>query len=182
MIVLNRPPTQDEMQYASDIIHGRRKWDVRIIVGFALLGAILGILVGFSSAQANNEPIDIGFTLICAGFCAAALGMAAALIMNAIRTIGAMCKAWLPARILTIAAGVLVLVQIAKKTTYWMIFPSQFVTDAVMGGLFLIFAVLFFMLGLRLLFILYCMITGKDEDEIMVRNIAAKNKNTTKKQ
>ena len=74
------------------------------------------------------------------------------------------------------------LVQIAKKTTYWMIFPSQFVTDAVMGGLFLIFAVLFFMLGLRLLFILYCMITGKDEDEIMVRNIAAKNKNTTKKQ
>ena len=95
MIVLNRPPTQDEMQYASDILHGRRKWDVRIIVGFALLGAILGILVGFSNAQANNEPIDIGFTLICMGFCAAALGMAAALIMNAIRTIGAMCKAYL---------------------------------------------------------------------------------------
>ena len=95
MIVLNRPPTQDEMQYASDILHGRRKWDVRIIVGFALLGVILGILVGFSSAQANNKPIDIGFTLICMGFFAAALGMAAALIMNAIRTIGAMCKAWL---------------------------------------------------------------------------------------
>ena len=181
MIVLNRPPTQDEMQYASDILHGRRKWDVRIIVGFALLGAILGILVGFSSAQANNKPIDIGFTLICKGILAAALGMDADLILNANRNIGAKCKDWLPTSILTIAAGILVLVQIAKKTTYWMIFPSQFVTDAVMGGLFLIFAVLFFMLGLRLLFILYCMITGKDEDEIMVRNIAAKNKDDQNK-
>ena len=59
MTDFNTPPTKDEIQYARDVIQGKRKWDARIIIGFAIFGALFGILVGFSSAQANNESLDI---------------------------------------------------------------------------------------------------------------------------
>ena len=52
MTDFNTPPTKDEIQYARDVIQGKRKWDARIIIGFAIFGALFGILVGFSSAQA----------------------------------------------------------------------------------------------------------------------------------
>lgn len=51
MTDFNTPPTKDEIQYARDVIQGKRKWDARIIIGFAIFGALFGILVGFSSAQ-----------------------------------------------------------------------------------------------------------------------------------
>lgn len=47
MTDFNTPPTKDEIQYARDVIQGKRKWDARIIIGFAIFGALFGILVGF---------------------------------------------------------------------------------------------------------------------------------------
>lgn len=54
---MSSPPTKEEMQYASDVIHGKRKLDRYIILGSTIAGGIFGIAVGFSSAQANSEPL-----------------------------------------------------------------------------------------------------------------------------
>ena len=175
MVDFYRPPTKDEMQYASDVIHGKRKVDILVIAIAAITGALFGVIIGFSGAEANNEAPDPGFILLCAGICAFALGIIAMLIMAALRSILAVCKAWLPARIITIVACVVLVIQILRKLQFWFIFPSQVIMDIALGSLLLVFALLFFNLGLRLIFIIYCMITGKDEDEIMVRNISAKN-------
>lgn len=171
---MSSPPTKEEMQYASDVIHGKRKLDRYIILGSTIAGGIFGIAVGFSSAQANSEPLDIGFTFLCAVICAFTLGIVAALVMSALQTIIAICRAWLPARIIAIAACAVLAVKIVQKITFWIVLPSQAITDIVLGSLFLILAILIFNLGLRLIFIVYCMITGKDEEEIMIRSITAK--------
>lgn len=47
MTDFNTPPTKDEIQYARDVIQGKRKWDARIIIGFAIFGAFLGSLLVF---------------------------------------------------------------------------------------------------------------------------------------
>lgn len=174
MTDFNTPPTKDEIQYARDVIQGKRKWDARIIIGFAIFGALFGILVGFSSAQANNESLDIGFTLLCSGICAATLAIVSMLVLNSIRSIGALCKVWLPARILVGIACLLLVSRIVQKIAFWVFFPSEFIADVVLSVLFLIFYILLFNIGLRIFFALYCLITGKDEDEIMTRAIAAK--------
>lgn len=178
---MSSPPTKEELQYASDVIRGKRKLDRRIIVGTAIAGGILGVAIGFASAQANNKPLDIGFTLLCAAICAFTLGVIAALVMNALQTIIALCKAWMPARIIAIAACAVLVIRIFQKISFWVVFPSRAITDIALGCLFLILAILFLNLGLRLIFIVYCMITGKDEEEIMLRTITAKT-NKRKKQ
>lgn len=176
MINFYRPPTRDEMQYASDVIRGKRKLDAGIIIGTAFLGALMGIAIGFAGADASNEPPNASHIAISAGVCALTLGVIAALILGSIRSIMAVCKAWLPARIIAIVACFLLGVQILRKIAFWIILPSQALADLVLSCLILVFAILFFNLGLRLVFIVYCMITGQDEDEIMVRNISANNK------
>ena len=37
---IQRPPYKDEVQYADDLLHGRRKSDVVIIVGSAIVGGV----------------------------------------------------------------------------------------------------------------------------------------------
>ena len=105
---------------------------------------------------------------------AAALAIVSMLVLNSIRSIGALCKVWLPARILVGIACLLLVSRIVQKIAFWVFFPSEFIADVVLSVLFLIFYILLFNIGLRIIFALYCLITGKDEDEIMTRAIAAK--------
>ena len=88
-----RPPTRDEMQYASDLMRGKRKLDSQIILGTAIAGAIIGIAIGFANTEQNNGTIDLGFTLICMVVCTFSLGIIAALIIAALRSILAMRRA-----------------------------------------------------------------------------------------
>lgn len=169
-----RPPTRDEKQYASDVMHGKRKIDSRIIIGSAIAGALLGIAVGFANAAQNDGAFDIGFTLICILACAFCLGIIAALILAAVRSIMALCSAWLPARIITIVVGALVALDFVKKAVFLILVPSSLLTDLAMSLLFLVFAVLIFSLILRAIFVFYCMVVGKDDEAIMTKSIAAK--------
>lgn len=171
-----RPPTRDEMQYASDVVHGKRKLDSRIILGTAIAGAILGIAIGFANAEQNDGAIDLSFTLICMAVCAFSLGIIAALILAALRSIMAMCRAWMPARVLTIIACCAVGLDIIRKIVFWFFFPSAIISGIVMGTLALIFEILLFSIGLRIIFIVYCMFTKKDDEEILAKSIAAKQK------
>lgn len=56
MVAFVRPPTSDEMQYAGDVIRGKRRLDVVVYVIFALLGAAFGAAVGFAGTRANDQP------------------------------------------------------------------------------------------------------------------------------
>ena len=81
-----RPPTSDEMQYAGDVIHGKRRLDVVVYVIFALLGAAFGAAVGFAGTRANDQPFDLGFTLGCAAGFGVAFFVFAIPIMSSIRS------------------------------------------------------------------------------------------------
>ena len=174
MVDFMRPPTRDEMQYADDIIRGKRPVDVWIIVAAAILGAILGIAVGVAGTMANDKPIDPGFVAMCAAFIAVAFAVIAGLILASVRSMKAVCEAWLPARVIVAVAGVLILLWIAQNVSFALMMDrSSLVSRLAMDVLALVFAVLFLNLGIRLIFIVYCMITGRDEDEIVTRNISA---------
>lgn len=169
-----RPPTRDEMQYAGDIIRGKRPVDVGIIVAVAILGAILGIAVGVAGAMASDDSIDPGFIALCAVFFAAVFAIIAGLILSSVRSMKAVCEAWVPARVIVAVAGFLILVWAAQNLSFaFMMDRSSLVSRLVMDALAFVFAVLFLNLGIRLIFIVYCMITGRDEDEIVTRNISA---------
>ena len=166
------PPTAEEMQYASDAIHGKRKRDLLIVLISAVIGAFFGLLIGFAGNEANDEPIDPIFILGCIGVVAFCFAVITLMILFALRSIVAVCRAWVPARILAIVAVVYLVVNFLGKVRFWFIFPSQIVMDVVMEALLLIFAILLLNYGLRLLFLLYCMVTGKDEERIMVEQIS----------
>lgn len=171
-----RPPYKDEVQYMGDMLHGRRKVDALIIVAATFVGAVLGVVIGFAGNAANDEAPDAGFILGCAAMVAVAFAVITGLMLASLRTIVAICKAWLPARIITGVVCVLELFNIAKRTIVWMIDPSRILMDVAMGLMLLAFGILFLLLGLRLLFGIYCMATGKDDEEITARNIAAQGK------
>ena len=174
MVVFMRPPTSDEMQYAGDIIHGKRRLDVVVYVIFALLGAAFGAAVGVASAQANDQPIDLGFTLGCAAGFGVAFFVFAILIMSSIRSLQAVCRVWLPARVIVaIAAAAFALRMLDTVKFVLIVGPTSIIQQVVLGGLGFIFALLFLNLGVRLVFIICCMVTGRDEDEIVTRSISA---------
>ena len=169
-----RPPTRDEMQYAGDVIRGKRPVDVRIIIAAAILGAILGVAVGVAGNTANDEPLDPGFIAMCAVVFAAAFAVIAGLVLSSVRSMKAVCEAWLPARVIVAVAGVLLFLRIAQNVSFaFLMDRSSLGSQLAMDALLLVFAVLFLNLGVRLIFIVYCMITGRDEDEIVTRNISA---------
>lgn len=171
-----RAPYKDEMQYASDMMHGRRKVDVLIIVAATLVGAGLGVAIGFAGNAANDEAPDAGFILGCVAIVAFAFAVITGLMLASLRTIVAICRAWLPARIIAIAVCALILFRLGRKIMFWMITPSNILADLAMGLMLLAFGILFLTLGLRLLFWIYCTATGKDDEEITARNIAARGK------
>lgn len=174
MAVFVRLPTSDEMQYAGDVIHGKRRLDVVVYVIFALLGAAFGAAVGFAGTRANDQPVDLGFTLGCAAGFGVAFFVFAILIMSSIRSLQAVCRVWLPARVIVAVAVAAFALRVLDTVKFVLIVgPTSIIQQVVMGGLGFIFALLFLNLGVRLIFLVYCMTTGRDEDEIVTRSISA---------
>ncbi len=174
MVAYMRPPTSDEMQYAGDVIRGRRPLDVVVYAVFALLGAAFGAAIGAASAQANDQPVDLGFTLGCAAGIGVAFIVFAILIMSSIRSLQAVCRVWLPARVIVAVAAAAFALRVLDTVRFVLIVgTTSIIQQVVMGGLGFIFALLFLNLGVRLVFLIYCMATGRDEDEIVTRSISA---------
>lgn len=174
MVAYMRPPTSDEMQYAGDVIRGRRPLDVVVYAVFALLGAAFGAAIGAASAQANDQPVDLGFTLGCAAGISVAFIVFAILIMSSIRSLQAVCRVWLPARVIVAVAAAAFALRVLDTVRFVLIVgTTSIIQQVVMGGLGFIFALLFLNLGVRLVFLIYCMATGRDEDEIVTRSISA---------
>ncbi len=174
MAVFVRLPTSDEMQYAGDVIHGKRRLDVVVYVIFALLGAAFGAAVGFAGTRVNDQPVDLGFTLGCAAGFGVAFFVFAILIMCSIRSLQAVCRVWLPARVIVAVAVAAFALRVLDTVKFVLIVgPTSIIQKVVMGGLGFIFALLFLNLGVRLVFLVYCMATGRDEDEIVTRSISA---------
>lgn len=174
MAVFARLPTSDEMQYAGDVIRGKRRLDVVVYVIFALLGAAFGAAVGFAGTRANDQPFDLGFTLGCAAGFGVAFFVFAILIMSSIRSLQAVCRVWLPARVIVAVAAAAFALRVLDSVRFVLIVgPTSIVQQIVLGGLGFIFALLFLNLGVRLVFLVYCMVTGRDEDEIVTRSISA---------
>ena len=174
MAVFVRLPTSDEMQYAGDVIRGKRRLDVVVYVIFALLGAAFGAAVGFAGTRANDQPVDLGFTLGCAAGFGVAFFVFAILIMCSIRSLQAVCRVWLPARVIVAVAVAAFALRVLDTVKFVLIVgPTSIIQQVVMGGLGFIFALLFLNLGVRLVFLVYCMATGRDEDEIVTRSISA---------
>ena len=174
MAVFVRLPTSDEMQYAGDVIHGKRRLDVVVYVIFALLGAAFGAAVGFAGTRANDQPVDLGFTLGCAAGFGVAFFVFAILIMSSIRSLQAVCRVWLPARVIVAVAVAAFALRVLDTVKFVLIVgPTSIIQQVVMGVLGFIFALLFLNLGVRLVFLVYCMATGRDEDEIVTRSISA---------
>lgn len=174
MAVFVRLPTSDEMQYAGDVIHGKRRLDVVVYVIFALLGMAFGAAVGFAGTRANDQPFDLGFTLGCAAGFGVAFFVFAILIMCSIRSLQAVCRVWLPARVIVAVAVAAFSLRVLDTVKFVLIVgPTSIIQQVVMGGLGFIFALLFLNLGVRLVFLVYCMATGRDEDEIVTRSISA---------
>ena len=174
MAVFVRLPTSDEMQYAGDVIHGKRRLDVVVYVIFALLGAAFGAAVGFAGTRANDQPVDLGFTLGCAAGFGVAFFVFAILIMSSIRSLQAVCRVWLPARVIVAVAAAAFALRVLDTVKFVLIVgPASIIQQVVLGGLGFIFALLFLNLGVRLVFLVYCMATGRDEDEIVTRSISA---------
>ena len=174
MVAYMRPPTSDEMQYAGDVIRGRRPLDVVVYAVFALLGAAFGAAIGAASAQANDQPVDLGFTLGCAAGIGVAFIVFAILIMSSIRSLQAVCRVWLPARVIVAVAAAAFALRVLDTVRFVLIVgTTSIIQQVVMGGLGFIFALLFLNLGVRLVFLIYCMATGRDEDEIVTRSFSA---------
>ena len=174
MVAFMRPPTSDEMQYASDVIHGKRRLDVAVCIVFALVGALFGAAVGVAGTQANEQPIDLGFALGCAVGFGVAFIIFATLIMSSIRSLQAVCRVWTPARIIVAIAAAAFVLRVLDTVRFVLIVgPTSIIQQVVLGGLGFMFALLFLNLGVRLVFIVYCMATGRDEDEIVTRSISA---------
>lgn len=173
---IQRPPYKDEVQYMGDMLHGRRKVDAIIIVAATLVGAGLGVAIGFAGNAANDEAPDAGFILGCAAIVAFAFAVITGLMLASLRTIVAICKAWVPARFIVGAVCVLEILNLGETVLIWTINPSRILMDSAKGLLLLAFGILFLTLGLRLVFWIYCAATGKDDEKITAREIAAQGK------
>ncbi len=100
--------------------------------------------------------------------------MFAMLIMSSIRSLQAICRVWLPSRIIVAIAAVAFALRVLDTVQFALIVgPSVIASKLALGGMGFMFALLFLTLGLRLIFGIYCAVTGRDEDEIATRSISA---------
>ncbi len=166
-------PREEEMQYTRDVLHGKRKTDLIVIACFAVVGLVFGILIGYAGTVGQGKPLDVGFILLSAALVAACLAAVAGLMIVTVRSIIAMCKAWVGAKVLTGIACLYLLWRVFGYVQFAVIVPSMALTRGVLGLMGLIFFLLIFNLVLRLVFFVYCKITGKDDDHLIARNIAA---------
>lgn len=93
-------PTKDEMQYMGDLMRGKRKRDLLVILAFTVAGAIFGAVIGFAGHAGESEPLDVGFILSCVGVVALTFAVITGMLLASLRSIVAICKAWIPARVI----------------------------------------------------------------------------------
>ena len=129
--------------------------------------------IALAGSSASDEAPDPMFILSCIGIVAFAFAVITGLMLASLRTIAAICRAWIPARIIVGIVCVLELLNILQSVTIWLWDPSRILMDVTLDLLGLAFGILFLLLGLRVLFWIYCMITGKDDEAITAREIAA---------
>lgn len=166
-------PREEEMQYTRDVLHGKRKIDLIVIACFAAVGLVFGILIGYAGTVGQGKSLDVGLMLLSAALVAACLAAVAGLMIVTVRSIIAMCKAWVGAKILTGIVCLYLLWRVFGYVQFAIIVPSMALTRGVLGLMGLIFFLLIYNLVLRLIFFVYCKITGKDDDHLIARNIAA---------
>lgn len=173
MADFSQPPRQEEIQYARDIIHGRHRVDLAVMLGATLIGAAFGVMV-YVTQDLPELPFDILRLLLYVVICGGCLAVVAGLILASIRTIGAICEAWKPGRVVTIAAGAFAALNFLRNVPFWAMFPSHALAGIVSQGIFLIITLLLFTLGLRLVFSIRCAVKGVDDERVVARHIAAK--------
>lgn len=173
MVAFVRPPTSDEMQYAGDIIRGKRTRDVLIVVACTIVGAIFGVIIGFSAAAANDEPVDPMFILTCLGMVAITFAVIAGMVLFSYRSLKATCEAWTPARVIVAIVGIIIAYRLFNNVRLSLFMGDTIQQIVIVNAMGLVFALLFLNLGVRFIFIVYCMVTGRDEDGIVTRNISA---------
>ena len=97
MVLDYRPPRKEEIQYVSDLVHGRHRKDAVAIVAAVVVGSLFGLAIVASSIASGNENVDLVFIVACVVVCAAAVAVIVGLIMASVRTIVAVCRVWKPA-------------------------------------------------------------------------------------
>ncbi len=107
MVLDYRPPRKEEIQYVSDLVHGRHRKDAVAIVAAVVVGSLFGLAIVASSIASGNENVDLVFIVACVVVCAAAVAVIVGLIMASVRTIVAVCRVWKPARAITGVAHVM---------------------------------------------------------------------------
>lgn len=169
-----RPPRQEEVQYAKDIIGGKRRFDTRVIIAATVAGALMGVAIGIAGNR-DNESFDLVLLVACIGAVAFCFFIISLLILASIRTIKAVCSAWFPGKVITIISGALYAANLLKSIPMRIIVPSTFIPGLAMTLLGLIFLLLLYTVGLRFIFFIYCLATGKDDEKITADHIAAQN-------
>lgn len=166
-------PTADETRYASDLLHGKRNKDLIVIAASAIVGFVCGIVIGFAGSAANEEAPDLALILSCAAPCAFAFAIITGLMLASLRTIVAICTVWMPARVIVGIVCALELLNVGRALSFWLLDPSRILIGLITGALGLMFGILFLTLGLRILFGIYGMVTGKDDEALTAQAIAA---------
>lgn len=168
------PPRKDEVQYIRDLARGRRKIDASVIVAFGVAGALIGIPVGIAGSSADGGSVDPAFIVVSAAVCGLTLAVIAGVVLASVRSIAALCRAWLPARAIVGIACAFLLLRVVQRVQLIAIAGiGNAVPSLVLNLLWLVFGVLLLNLGMRLVFSVYCMVRGRDDEEIVARGIAA---------
>ena len=173
MVLDYRPPRKEEIQYVSDLVHGRHHKDAIALVAAAAGGMLFGLRVLTSRNASGNRNSALVFIVACVAVCAAAVAVIVGLIMVSVRTIVAVCRVWKPARAITGIAVAYAVLRLARRIPIWLIIPSQIIMDAVLGFVMGTLTLLLFTILLRFIFFIRCNIKGVDDEELVAANISA---------
>ncbi len=173
MVLDYRPPRKEEIQYVSDLVHGRHHKDAVALVAAAAVGMLFGLAVVTSSIASGNRNVDLVFIVACVAVCTAAVAVIVGLIMVSVRTIVAVCRVWKPARAITGIAVAYAVLRLARRIPIWLIIPSQIIMDVVLGFVMGTLTLLLFTILLRFIFFIRCNIKGVDDEELVAANISA---------
>lgn len=173
MVLDYRPPRKEEIQYVSDLVHGRHHKDAVALVAAVVVGSLFGLAIVAASIASGNEDVDLVFIVACVAVCAATVAVIVGLIMASVRTIVAVCRVWKPARVITGVAVAYAVLRLARRIPIWLIIPSQIIMDVVLGFVMGTLILLLFTILLRFIFFIRCNIKGVDDEEIVAANISA---------
>ena len=125
-------------------------------------------MIGVSGSQANNEPLDFGAMASSVAFVALCFFFITWLVLFAFNSLKAICKAWLPGLIIVVVAGSYILYRAIRYLWFGIMIGSLApVGYVILTAAGLVFAFICLNVGVRLVFYVYCMVSGKDSDEVL---------------